>query len=109
MIAYSKVVEFQVRGAVHVHAPIRLDGPDGADGPAPDLPMSPRDLEDAIQTAAGKVSLDAAPLRDGTDLPAALGPPGRHPHDHRRRRPRQRPVRSGWSTPSRSRRTWPST
>ena len=25
-ISYSKVVEFQARGAVHVHAPIRLDG-----------------------------------------------------------------------------------
>ena len=66
VIAYSKVVEFQLRGAVHVHAPIRLDGPDGADGPAPDLPITTRDLEDAIQAAVAKVSLDAAPLRDGT-------------------------------------------
>jgi hypothetical protein len=65
VIAYSKVVEFQVRGAVHVHAPIRLDGPDGADGSAPDVPVSTADLEDAIRTAAAKVSLDAAPLRDG--------------------------------------------
>jgi hypothetical protein len=66
IVAYSKVVEFQVRGAVHVHAPIRLDGPDGADGPAPDVPVSTWDLEDAIRTAAAKVSLDASPLRDGT-------------------------------------------
>ena len=29
-ISYSKVVEFQPRGVVHVHVPIRLDGPDTA-------------------------------------------------------------------------------
>jgi hypothetical protein len=66
VIAYSKVVEFQVRGAVHVHAPIRLDGPDGADGPSPDVPLSTRDLEDAIRAACGQASLDSAPFRDGT-------------------------------------------
>ena len=32
-ISYSKVVEFQARGIVHVHVPIRLDGPEGPDGP----------------------------------------------------------------------------
>ena len=31
-VAYSKVVEFQARGLVHVHAPIRLDGQEGPDG-----------------------------------------------------------------------------
>ena len=66
IIAYAKVVEFQVRGAVHVHAPIRLDGPDGPDGPAPDLPISTGDLEDAIQRAAAHVSLDTDALKDGT-------------------------------------------
>lgn len=66
IIAYSKVVEFQLRGAVHFHAPIRLDGPDGADGGAPDLPLTTADLEAAIKTAAARVSLDAAPFRDGT-------------------------------------------
>ena len=34
-ISYSKVVEFQARGAIHVHVPIRLDGPDGPDGHRP--------------------------------------------------------------------------
>ena len=33
-IAYAKVVEVQARGVIHLHMPIRLDGPDGADGPA---------------------------------------------------------------------------
>jgi hypothetical protein len=66
VIAYSKVVEFQLRGAIHVHAPIRLDGPDGADGPPPALPITTGDLEQAIHAAAARVSLDAAPFRDGT-------------------------------------------
>ncbi len=64
-IAYSKVVEFQARGLIHLHVPIRLDGPDGPDGPAADLPLGTDDLEYAIRTAAGKVTLDAAPLSDG--------------------------------------------
>ena len=66
VIAYAKVVEFQARGAVHVHAPIRLDGPGGPDGPAPDLDITTGDLEAAIRTAAARVALDAEPLRDGT-------------------------------------------
>jgi hypothetical protein len=66
VIAYSKVVEFQARGAVHVHVPIRLDGPGGPDGPGTALPLTTADLEDAIRSAASKVSLDAPALRDGT-------------------------------------------
>ena len=34
-VSYAKVVEFQARGLIHVHVPIRLDGPDGPDT-APD-------------------------------------------------------------------------
>jgi hypothetical protein len=64
-VAYSKVVEFQARGLIHLHVPIRLDGADGPDGPAADLDIGTDDLEDAIRTAAGKVTLDAAPLADG--------------------------------------------
>ena len=65
-IAYAKVVEFQARGVIHIHVPIRLDGPDGPDGAAPDLPLTTGDLEDAINTATAKVRLDAPPLADGT-------------------------------------------
>ncbi|MDP4013655.1 MAG: hypothetical protein Q8P38_03385 [Candidatus Nanopelagicales bacterium] len=65
-IAYSKVVEFQARGLIHVHVPIRLDGPLGPDGDPSDLPLSTSDLEDAVRHAAGVVQLDVGPLRDGT-------------------------------------------
>jgi hypothetical protein len=65
-IAYSKVVEFQARGLIHLHVPIRLDGPEGPDGPPADLPIGTKDLEDAIRTAAGRVAIDAAPLAEGT-------------------------------------------
>lgn len=64
-IAYSKVVEFQARGLVHVHVPIRLDGPDGPDGDACDLPLTTTDLEDAICEASAAVRLDVGPLSDG--------------------------------------------
>jgi hypothetical protein len=82
-IAYSKVVEFQARGLIHLHVPIRLDGPEGPDGPAADLPPGTGDLEDAIRRAAQKVTprCRAADRRDR--VPAAVGPPGRYP-DHQR-------------------------
>jgi hypothetical protein len=60
------VVEFQARGAIHVHVPIRLDGPGGSEGPAANLPLTTADLEEAIRTAATKVRLDTEPLTDGT-------------------------------------------
>jgi hypothetical protein len=65
VIAYSKVVEFQARGVIHVHAPIRLDGAQGPDGPAPDVPLTTRDLEDAIHVTAARVALDSGPLSGG--------------------------------------------
>ncbi|MGV9570489.1 replication initiator protein RepSA [Streptomyces nigra] len=34
-VSYGKVAEFQKRGALHFHAVIRLDGPDGPDTPPP--------------------------------------------------------------------------
>ncbi|WP_372350205.1 replication initiator protein RepSA [Streptomyces sp. KL116D] len=50
-LSFNKVAEFQKRGAIHFHAVIRLDGPDGPDTPPPawaslDL------LADAIRAAA---------------------------------------------------------
>ncbi|WP_416530921.1 replication initiator protein RepSA [Streptomyces coelicoflavus] len=62
-VSYGKVAEFQKRGALHFHAVIRLDGPDGPDTPPPawatvDL------LADAIRAAAAhsytSVSVPAA-------------------------------------------------
>jgi hypothetical protein len=64
-ISYSKVVEFQARGVIHVHVPIRLDGPRGPDGPVPDVALTTRDLEDAIHVTAARVALDSEPLPDG--------------------------------------------
>lgn len=61
-IAYAKVVEFQARGVIHVHAPIRLDGPEGTDGPACDLQLTTADLEDAVRDAAAAVRLDVADM-----------------------------------------------
>jgi hypothetical protein len=65
-ISYSKVAEFQARGVVHMHVPIRLDGPDGPDGAASDVPVETGELEDAVRAAASSVQVDSAPLRDGT-------------------------------------------
>ncbi|MEU5678204.1 replication initiator protein RepSA [Streptomyces rochei] len=62
-VSYGKVAEFQKRGALHFHAVVRLDGPDGPETPPPawatvDL------LADAIRAAAAhsytSVSVPAA-------------------------------------------------
>jgi len=65
-ISYSKVSEFQARGLIHVHAPIRLDGPDGPDGEPCDLPLNTSDLAEAVRDAAGSVELRVGPLSDGS-------------------------------------------
>lgn len=65
-ISYSKVVEFQARGIVHFHAPLRLDGPDGPDGAGPPDWLTTADLEAAIQRAAASVTVDTVPIRGTT-------------------------------------------
>ena len=65
-VSYSKVVESQARGLIHLHAPIRLDGPAGPDGAPCQLDLSTDDLENAVKHSAGQVQLDVGPLRDGT-------------------------------------------
>ncbi|MFJ8057059.1 replication initiator protein RepSA [Streptomyces sp. NPDC096142] len=65
-VAFGKVAEYQKRGAVHFHAVIRFDGPDGPDSPPPawatlDL------LTDAIHAAAGRVQVDVKPARHQPD------------------------------------------
>ncbi|MFE4308365.1 replication initiator protein RepSA [Streptomyces sp. NPDC056891] len=50
-ISYGKVAEFQKRGAVHFHAVIRIDGPDGPDSPPPSWATT-ECLTNAIQAAA---------------------------------------------------------
>ena len=66
VISYSKVVEFQARGVIHVHVPIRLDGAEGPDGAAPTVGLTTHDLENAIHATVARVVLDSEPLPDGT-------------------------------------------
>ncbi|GGU75952.1 replication initiation protein [Streptomyces litmocidini] len=49
-ISYGKVAEFQKRGAVHFHAVVRIDGPDGPDSSPPSWATTER-LTDAIRAA----------------------------------------------------------
>ncbi|MCL2794980.1 MAG: hypothetical protein FWD85_06705 [Microbacteriaceae bacterium] len=58
-LEYAKVAEFQSRGAVHFHALIRLDGPDGQGSAAP---VDPGVLEDAVRAAAESVMITAPPV-----------------------------------------------
>ncbi len=62
-VSFGKVAEYQKRGAVHFHAVIRFDGPEGPDSPHPawatlDL------LTDAIRAAAARVAVDVPPAGD---------------------------------------------
>ncbi|NEC52460.1 replication initiation protein [Actinospica acidiphila] len=62
-VSYGKVAEFQKRGAIHFHAVVRLDGPDGPDM-APPSWATVELLADAIRAAAAhsytSVSVPAA-------------------------------------------------
>jgi hypothetical protein len=74
-VSYGKVAEYQKRGAVHFHAVVRLDGPDGP-GTTPPHWASAELLDRAIRAAARRcaVTLPAAgphpprTLRWGTQL-----------------------------------------
>ncbi|WP_435253465.1 replication initiator protein RepSA [Streptomyces tendae] len=62
-VAFGKVAEYQKRGAVHFHAVVRFDGPDGPDSPPP--PWATLDLlTDAIHAAAARVAVDVDPAGD---------------------------------------------
>jgi hypothetical protein len=58
--AHVKVVEFQARGVIHVHAVVRLDGPTGLGSP-PRVRLDGNDLADAIAGAARAVQLEVHP------------------------------------------------
>ncbi|GAA1904209.1 replication initiator [Streptantibioticus ferralitis] len=53
-LSFAKVAEYQKRGAVHFHAVIRLDGPDGPDASPPGW-GSVELLQDAVRSAAETV------------------------------------------------------
>jgi hypothetical protein len=72
-LSYAKVAEYQARGLVHLHAVIRLDGPEGPDQPPPswaDLEL----LTDAIAAAHITAGLPAPvpasyePIRYGLQI-----------------------------------------
>ncbi|MFK0118727.1 replication initiator protein RepSA [Streptomyces sp. NPDC090994] len=62
-VSYGKVAEFQKRGAIHFHAIIRVDGPEGP-GSAPPSWATVQLLDDAVRAAAAhgytSVSVPAA-------------------------------------------------
>ncbi|MFJ9835590.1 replication initiator [Streptomyces sp. NPDC101169] len=62
-VSYAKVAEYQRRGAVHFHAVIRIDGPDGADD-APPAWATTELLTDAIRSAVGLAEA-SGPVLDG--------------------------------------------
>lgn len=55
-ISFAKVAEYQQRAAIHVHAVIRLDGPDGPEQDPPHWATSTL-LGDAVRSAAGAVAV----------------------------------------------------
>jgi hypothetical protein len=70
-VAYAKVAEFQARGAVHVHAVIRLDGPDGPDT-APAGGVTAQRLAEAVARTAARVAVTVAGP-DGRELVVRWG------------------------------------
>ena len=69
-ISFAKVAEYQKRGAVHFHAVIRIDGPDGGTPPPPWATAEL--LTDAIRTATTKARVDG-PVIDGHAHSFAFG------------------------------------
>ncbi|MET7935394.1 replication initiator protein RepSA [Streptomyces sp. NPDC005322] len=62
-LSYGKVAEFQKRGAVHFHAVVRLDGPDGPDTPPPSwatVDLLTGAIRDAAHHSYTSVSVPAA-------------------------------------------------
>ncbi|HEY9412219.1 MAG TPA: replication initiator [Jiangellaceae bacterium] len=65
-VSFVKVVEFQARGIIHVHAPIRLDGPEGPTTP-PVVQLTTDQLGQAFRAAAESVALEV-PGPDNTTV-----------------------------------------
>lgn len=64
-LQYAKVAEYQLRGAVHFHALVRLDGPLASEGfaPAPAAVTAPV-LAALVEQAANAVRVTAPPVHD---------------------------------------------
>ncbi|HLM63874.1 MAG TPA: replication initiator [Acidimicrobiales bacterium] len=59
-LSYTKVVEFQARGVIHVHVVVRLDGPDGPDTP-PGVDLDAGDIGAAVHDVAAAQRYTATP------------------------------------------------
>ncbi|MFF8174677.1 replication initiator [Streptomyces chartreusis] len=70
-VSFAKVAEYQKRGAVHFHAVIRIDGPEGGETPPPAWATAEL-LADAISTAAAHARVDG-PVVDGRAHTFAFG------------------------------------
>ncbi|MFP1629567.1 replication initiator [Streptomyces sp. 5K101] len=70
-VSFAKVAEYQRRGAIHFHAVIRLDGPDGGDTPPPAWATAEL-LTDAIRAAATAADVPG-PVIDGRAHTFAFG------------------------------------
>ncbi|WP_344256768.1 replication initiator [Terrabacter carboxydivorans] len=68
-VQYAKVAEYQLRGLIHFHALIRLDGPKTDDGfaPAP-AGATAALLAQVIEQAVPGVTFDAPPMHDGDPI-----------------------------------------
>jgi hypothetical protein len=69
-LSHGKAAEYQARGAVHFHAPLRLDGtnprdPEAIVPPPPGITVA--DLEDAVRQTAANVSFRTRPHPDSPD------------------------------------------
>ncbi|MGV2918634.1 replication initiator protein RepSA [Streptomyces alfalfae] len=62
-LSFGKVAEYQKRGAIHFHAVIRFDGPEGPDTPPPHWATLAL-LTDAIRAAAARVRVDLDAVSD---------------------------------------------
>jgi hypothetical protein len=62
-LTFAKVAEYQVRGVVHFHAVVRLDGPDGPGSPPP-AHATAEQLEHAIRTAVASTRLVVPETRE---------------------------------------------
>jgi hypothetical protein len=71
-LQYAKVAEYQLRGAVHFHALVRLDGPQTPEGfaPAP-AAVTAQVLASLVEQAATAVRVTAPPVHDD-DSPRVL-------------------------------------
>ncbi|WP_370087660.1 replication initiator [Streptacidiphilus sp. MAP12-16] len=61
VVSFAKVAEYQRRGAIHFHAVVRLDGPEGPRS-APPPWVLPGLLEECIRRAAAQVYVDTKEL-----------------------------------------------